>query len=57
MKIIKEGISAETLYNNYNGKKCIRNGVYCMIIANTYQAINSIPPVIEYEEGELEELN
>ena len=55
MRIIKEGKSAEQIYNEYDGPKAIRNGVYCMIIANTYQAINPIPPIIEYELGELDE--
>lgn len=53
MKIIKEGKSAEQIYNEYKGAKCIRNGVYCKILYNTYQAINSIPPIVEYEEGDL----
>ena len=54
--LIDTGKTAEQIYNEYQGAKCIRNGVYCKIILNTYQAINSIPPVVEYEEGELEEL-
>ena len=54
MKIIKEGITAEQLYNEYKGKKIIRNGVYCKIIHGTYEAINAIPPVVEYDEGKLE---
>lgn len=53
MKIIKEGISAEQIYNEYQGEKKIVNGVYCKIVLNTYEAINPIPPVVEYEEGDL----
>lgn len=56
MRIIKEGISAEQIYNEYQGAKCIRNGVYCKIIYGTYEAINSIPPVVEYTQEELEEM-
>ena len=56
MTIIKEGKSAEQIYNEYQDAKCIKNGVYCMIIANTYQAINPIPPVIEYTQEELKEM-
>lgn len=56
MRIIKEGISAEQIYNEYQGEKKIVNGVYCKVVFNTYEAINPIPPVVEYEEGELEEL-
>ena len=54
MKIIKEGKTAEQVYNEYQGKKCIHNGVYCKVVLNTYQAINPISPIIEYEEGEIE---
>ena len=54
MKIIKEGKTAEQIYNEYQGAKCIKNGVYCMIIANTYQAINPIPPIIEYTQEEIQ---
>ena len=54
MKIIKEGKTAKQIYDEYEGKKCVRNGVYCKVIFNTYEAINPIPPIVEYEEGELE---
>ena len=53
MKIIKEGKTAEQIYNEYQGAKCIRNGVYCKIVFGTYEAINSIPPIVEYTEEEL----
>ena len=53
MKIIKEGKTAKQLYNEYKGKKCIINGVYCKVVFGTYEAINSVPPVVEYEEGDL----
>lgn len=56
MRIIKEGKTAKQIYDEYQGAKCIRNGVYCMIISNTYQAINPIPPVIEYTQEELKEM-
>ena len=54
MRIIKEGKTAEEIYNEYQGAKCIRNGVYCKIVYGTYEAINPIPPIVEYEEGEIE---
>ena len=54
MRIIKEGKTTEQIYNEYKGAKCIRNGVYCKVIFSTYEAINPIPPIVEYEEGELE---
>lgn len=53
MKIIKEGKTAEQIYNEYQGEKKIVNGVYCKVIYNTYEAINPIPPIIEYSEEEL----
>ena len=53
MKIIKEGKSAEQIYNEYDGEKAIINGVYCKVVFGTYEAINPIPPIIEYEEGDL----
>lgn len=56
MRIIKEGKTAEQIYNEYKGEKKIVNGVYCKVVFNTYEAINPIPPVVEYEEGELEAL-
>lgn len=55
MRIIKEGKTAEQIYNEYQGAKEIHNGIYCKKLYNTYEAINPIPPVIEYEEGELED--
>ena len=54
MKIIKEGKTAEEIYNEYEGEKIIVNGVYCKVVFGTYEAINPIPPIVEYEEGELE---
>ena len=54
MKIIKEGKSAKQIYNEYQGEKKIVNGVYCKVVFNTYEAINPIPPIVEYEEGELD---
>ena len=56
MKIIKNGKTAEQIYNEYKGEKKIVNGVYCKVIFGTYQAINPIPPVIEYTQEELEEM-
>lgn len=56
MKIIKEGKTAEQIYNEYQGEKKIVNGVYCKVIHNTYEAINPIPPIIEYSEEELKEM-
>lgn len=59
MTIIKEGKSAEEIYNELKKQGipvAIRNGVYCKIVFGTYEAINPIPPVVEYEEGELEDL-
>ena len=56
MRIIKEGKSAEQIYDEYQGEKCIRNGVYCKVILNTYEAINPIPPIVEYSEEELKEM-
>ena len=56
MKIIKEGISAEQIYNEYKGEKKIVNGVYCKVVFGTYEAINPIPPIIEYTEEELKEM-
>ena len=56
MRIISQGKTAQEIYNEYQGEKIIINGVYCMVIENTYQAINPIPPVVEYEDGELEEM-
>ena len=53
MRIIKIGKTAEQVFNEYNGEKCIHNGIYCKIVDNTYEAINPIPPVIEYTEEEL----
>ena len=53
MKIIKEGKTAEEIYNEYQGEKKIVNGIYCKVIHNTYEAINPIPPIVEYDEGEL----
>ena len=55
MTIIKEGKTAKQIYDEYEGAKCIRNGVYCKVVLGTYEAINPIPPVVEYEE-ELEEM-
>ena len=43
--------------NEYEGEKKIINGVYCKVVFNTYEAINPIPPVVEYEESELKELD
>ena len=54
MRIIKEGKSAEQIYNEYQSEKAIVNGVYCKVVYGTYEAINPIPPVVEYEEGELD---
>ena len=56
MTIIKEGKSAEQIYNEYQDAKCIKNGVYCKIVFGTYEAINPIPPVIEYTQEELKEM-
>ena len=56
MRIIKEGKTAEQIYNEYQGAKTIRNGVYCKIVHGTYEAFNPIPPVIEYTEEELREM-
>ena len=56
MTIIKEGKTAEQIYNEYQGEKIIVNGVYCKVIFGTYEAINSIPPVVEYSEEELKEM-
>jgi hypothetical protein len=53
MKVIKEGKSVVQVYLEYQGEKCIHNGIFCKIVDNTYEAINSIPPVIEYTEEEL----
>ena len=53
MTIIKEGKTAEQIYNEYQGAKCIRNGVYCKIVFGTFEAINPIPPIVEYTEEEL----
>ena len=56
MRIIKEGKSAEQIYFEYEGAKKIVNGVYCKVVCGTYEAINSVPPIIEYEEWELEQM-
>ena len=56
MTIIKQGKTAEELYNEYKGQKCIRNGVYCKKVLGTYEAFNTIPPVVEYTEEELKEM-
>lgn len=59
MKILKEGKTAEQIYNELKAKGvpvAIKNGVYCKIVYNTYEAINSIPPIIEYTEEELKRL-
>ena len=48
-----EGKTAEEIYNEYKGEKKIVNGVYCKVIFNTYEAINAMPPIVEYDEGEL----
>jgi hypothetical protein len=53
MTIIKEGKTAEQIYNEYQGEKIIVNGVYCKVVFGTYEAINPIPPVVEYSEEEL----
>lgn len=53
MKIIKQGKTAEEIYNEYQGEKIIVNGVYCKVVFGTYEAINPIPPIIEYTEEEL----
>lgn len=56
MKIIKEGKTAKEIYDDLKilgFPVAIRNGVYCKIVNGTYEAINPIPPVVEYEEGEL----
>lgn len=56
MRIIEQGKTAEQIYNEYQGEKTIINGVYCKVVFGTYEAINQIPPIVEYEDGELEEL-
>lgn len=56
MRIIKEGKTAEQIYNEYRGEKKIVNSVYCKVVFGTYEAINSIPPIIEYTKEELEEM-
>ena len=56
MTIIKEGKTAEQIYNEYQGEKIIINGVYCKVVFGTYEAINPIPPIIEYSEEELKEM-
>ena len=56
MKIIKEGKTAEQIYNEYQGEKKIVNGVYCKVVFGTYEAINPIPPVVEYSEEEFKEM-
>ena len=59
MTIIKEGKTAKTIYKELKRKGvdvAIKNGVYCRIVNGTYEAINSIPPIIEYTEEELEEM-
>ena len=59
MRIIKEGKSAESIYNELKAQGVdvkIINGIYCKVVYNTFEAINAIPPVVEYEEGELEQL-
>ena len=53
MRIIKEGVSAEQIYNEFQGEKGIRNGIYCKIINGTYEAINPIPAIIEFDEEDL----
>lgn len=53
MKIIKEGKTAEQIYNEYKGEKKIVNGVYCKVVFGTYEAINPIQPIVEYSEEEL----
>lgn len=56
MTIIKEGKTSEQIYNEYQGEKKIINGVYCKVVFGTYEAINPIPPIIEYSEEELKEM-
>lgn len=56
MKVIKNGKTAEQVYEEYEGEKCIHNGIFCKIVDNTYEAINAISPVIEYTEEELKEM-
>lgn len=53
MTIIKECKTAEQIYNEYQGEKIIINGVYCKVVFGTYEAINPIPPIVEYSEEEL----
>ena len=55
MKIIKVGKSAKQVYDEYQGEKCIHNGIYCKIKFGTYEAVNPIPPIVEYEEWELKD--
>ena len=56
MTIIKEGKSAEQIYNEYQGEKKIVNGVYCKVVFGTCEAINPIPPIVEYSEEELKKM-
>lgn len=60
MKIIKQGKTAEEIYNELleqGVEVTIINGVYCKVVYGTFEAINPIAPIVEYEEGELEEIN
>lgn len=53
MTIIKNGKTAQQIYNEYKGEKKIVNGIYCKVVFGTYEAINPIPPIIEYSKEEL----
>jgi len=59
MRIISQGKTAQEIFEELQEQGVdviVINGVYCKVVDNTYEAINPIPPVVEYEDGELEEL-
>ena len=59
MRIISQGKTAQEIFEELQAQGVeviIINGVYCKVVDNTYEAINPIPPVVEFEDGELEEL-
>lgn len=59
MTIIKQGKTTQEIYEELLAQGvnvAIRNGVYCKVVYGTYEAINSIPPVVEYTEEELREM-
>lgn len=59
MRIIENGKTAQEIYEELKTQGVevvIHNGIYCKVVSGTFEAINPIPPIIEYTPEELAEM-